>query len=123
MTDRRNARLDADHTPIPQQGERGKPVICNTCKTPLRSTWLVGDPRTAGNEKWFHGTPKSTMPMSHPDATVVFDSGWVRHYPHPKHPHTTLCLRYYEGKGRKYRFGDCPHSPLCTRCKQLVGGK
>lgn len=66
-------------------------------------------------ERWHHGS-RSQMAVSHPEANIVFNSGWRRHYPSPRFEGATLCGRTWRERGRRLRLSDGIRGSVCRDC-------
>jgi len=66
-------------------------------------------------ERWHHGN-RSEGAIAHPDADIVFNSGWRRHYPSRRFEGATLCGRTWRERGRRLRLSDGIRGAVCLEC-------
>lgn len=114
MTMRRSRaaiRRDQDHQFVPCTA-RVSPKTCQVCGFDGLALF-AGTPR----ERWCHGNLTSVA-ISHPDADIVFDGGFRRHYHHPLREGRTLCGRVWRGRGRALRLSDGIRGGVCLDCLQ-----
>lgn len=112
MTIRRSRaaiQRDADHQFIPCAA-RVSPRTCQVCGFEGFLTFPGTD-----RERWLHGN-LSEAAISHPDADIVFDGGYRRHYPSRRFEGATLCGRTWRDRGRRLRLSDGIRGGVCLDC-------